>query len=199
MLYMYSGTTTYNYRIISVDLVYGIRRGKVGRGKKKRRAPITMSSTLVIARRVNVAVLLLVALHVVSQTGNAKSVKEVVVKIDGDARSANIDEEGVPFPIELPTLTEAEFNKVLQSGNLSTQELGSVGFPFTTRGAYSNTSPSPSNLYPWRATGKLVYANGGWCSASMIGCVMWPVPLVVVASVAVVATSAFTAAVVVVS
>ncbi|MGQ0486266.1 MAG: trypsin-like serine peptidase [Hyphomicrobiales bacterium] len=48
---------------------------------------------------------------------------------------------------------------------------GTANHPFTTKGAFSTFSSSPTNLHPWRPTGKLLFTRKGQnfvCSASMI-------------------------------
>jgi len=46
--------------------------------------------------------------------------------------------------------------------------VGTANYPFTTAKANGQGSIQPANLGPWRATGKLVYSNGRYCSAGMI-------------------------------
>lgn len=48
---------------------------------------------------------------------------------------------------------------------------GTGNHPFSTKGAYSAFSSSPTNLHPWRPAGKLLFTRSGGsfvCSASMI-------------------------------
>jgi V8-like Glu-specific endopeptidase len=57
------------------------------------------------------------------------------------------------------------------SAGVAPQGFGTSNHPFTTKGAFSTHSSSPTNLHPWRVSGKLSFVRGGQsfvCSASLI-------------------------------
>ena len=48
------------------------------------------------------------------------------------------------------------------------RQYGILQYPFTTQGAFAEGTSTPTNLFPWSPTGRLTYAGGSYCSASLI-------------------------------
>jgi hypothetical protein len=74
------------------------------------------------------------------------------------------------FPVPLPIAnTMPDLDTKSGAKDISILEYGTGGIPYTTKGAYGSNSPESTAKYPWAPTGKLVWANGASCTASMIG------------------------------
>ena len=128
--------------------------------------------------------------------------KNHVATLDASASASSVDfSKAVPTPLPRPPKLPAGFagsadtpaaespasNKVIKvtagdsgypylnktgdgAGSLA---YGTGGFPYTTRGAYSNQGRTPTDAYPWRASGKLFITFPGsndlfTCSGSVI-------------------------------
>jgi V8-like Glu-specific endopeptidase len=80
------------------------------------------------------------------------------------------DAADAPAP-EVEDLLEKSSTNKTTSKDANSAALGDYGYPFTTRGAYSSSGASPTNLFPWRAAGKLFFQRSGTtytCTASLI-------------------------------
>ena len=68
---------------------------------------------------------------------------------DGNNKSKITSSTAPPSP-------EAELsNTNTTTKDVNSLAVGDYGYPFTTRGAYSSSGASPTNLSPWRSTGRL--------------------------------------------
>jgi len=100
----------------------------------------------------------------------------ISLNTDNSGSVAGSEDGNTSFPsfaesTAAPTAENYDQASTNNTNEVESAAVGGVGYPFTTRGAYSGNDANPTNFYPWRAAGKLYVRFGQTaftCSASLI-------------------------------